>query len=175
MSFNNLQIDETELPRAEALELKPMAEQYVPEVRFQQWLIWPVIIVLTAIPAIVVVNPEKLRTVFMFLPLVPGLLAAWLWPLAVAQARVKRFALREHDIALRTGVFFQKTIILPLSRVQHAEVSEGPLQRRFGLASLKLFTAGGTSVDLQIDGLEKERAEKLREFILKRAETDERA
>jgi membrane protein YdbS with pleckstrin-like domain len=53
--------------------------------------------------------------------------------------------------------------------VQHAEVSSGPLQRKYGLASLKFFTAGGSSVDLKIDGLSKERAEEIRSFIMEKA------
>ena len=43
------------------------------------------------------------------------------------------------------------------------------LQRKFGLASLKFFTAGGSSVDLHIDGLTSQRAEQLRESILQRS------
>jgi membrane protein YdbS with pleckstrin-like domain len=44
------------------------------------------------------------------------------------------------------------------------------LQRRFGLASIKFFTAGGSSVDLKIAGLVAEEAERLRAFILQRSQ-----
>jgi membrane protein YdbS with pleckstrin-like domain len=60
-------------------------------------------------------------------------------------------------------------VLLPFNRVQHAEVSNGPLQRKYGLATLKFFTAGGSSVDLKIDGLHKERAEKMRSFIMEKS------
>ena len=66
------------------------------------------------------------------------------------------------------GRRWRKTVLLPFNRVQHAEVSSGPLQRKFGLASLKFFTAGGSSVDLKIDGLMKERAEEIRSFIMEK-------
>ncbi len=49
--------------------------------------------------------------------------------------------------------------------MQHVEVSSGPLQRKFGLATVKFFTAGGSSVDLKVDGLSTERAEQMRAFI----------
>ena len=78
-------------------------------------------------------------------------------------------AMREHDIAYCSGLFWRKTVMLAFNRIQHIEVSSGPLQRRFGLASLKFFTAGGSSVDLKIDGLKRGRAEQLREYILQRS------
>ena len=68
------------------------------------------------------------------------------------------------------GVFFRKTIVLPFNRVQHAHLSSGPLQRRFGLASLKLYTAGASGIDLQIDGLLAETAASLREHVMARTE-----
>ena len=83
---------------------------------------------------------------------------------SVRGARLAGYALREHDIAYRHGVIFRKTVLLPLNRLQHAEVSSGPLQRRYGLASLKLYTAGASGVDLQIDGLTAERATELRDY-----------
>jgi len=43
------------------------------------------------------------------------------------------------------------------------------LQRRFGLATLKFFTAGGANVDLNIEGLDATEAEALREEILRRS------
>ena len=65
-------------------------------------------------------------------------------------------------------MFWRKTTLLLFSRVQHVEVTSGPLQRKFGLASLKFFTAGGSSVDLKIEGLLRDDAENLKEFILRR-------
>jgi membrane protein YdbS with pleckstrin-like domain len=102
----------------------------------------------------------------LLLPAIPLLLASLIVPLAVRRVRTSGFALREHDIAFRRGVFFRKTIVLPFNRLQHAELSTGPLQRRFGLASLKLYTAGASDVDLRIDGLTAEQAEVLRKQIL---------
>ena len=99
-----------------------------------------------------------------------GLIALLLTPLAVRRAKTAGFALRQHDIAFVRGVFFRKTIVLPFNRVQHAHLSSGPLQRRFGLASLRLYTAGASGIDLQIDGLPAEMAASLREHVMARTE-----
>jgi membrane protein YdbS with pleckstrin-like domain len=90
--------------------------------------------------------------------------------LALKRVEVKGYALREHDIAYRSGLFWRKVVVLPFNRVQHVEVASGPLQRRFGLATLKFYTAGGSSVDLKIEGLLAPDAEKLRAHILARSE-----
>ena len=55
-----------------------------------------------------------------------------------------------------------------VNRIQHVEKSSTPLDRRFNLATLQIFTAGGTGGDLKIHGLPARTAEKLRFFILEK-------
>lgn len=55
--------------------------------------------------------------------------------------------------------------ILPLARVQHMEIHQGPIERKLDLASLKLFSAGGVSVDLQIGGLTHSDCKNMRQFV----------
>lgn len=75
-------------------------------------------------------------------------------------------ALREHDFVLKTGVFWRKVTVVPFNRIQHIELHKGPLERKFDLATIKLYTAGGSGVDLAVGGLEAPRAEQLRQFML---------
>jgi membrane protein YdbS with pleckstrin-like domain len=58
---------------------------------------------------------------------------------------------------------------VPFNRIQHVETSNTPFDRRYGIATLRLFTAGGSGADLKIDGLGKKAAEKLRVYILEKA------
>ena len=80
----------------------------------------------------------------------------------------KGYALRTRDVLFRTGVFFRSITAVPLSRIQHVELSRGPLERLFGLATLQVFTAGGSGSDLSVPGLALDTGERLREFILGR-------
>ena len=57
--------------------------------------------------------------------------------------------------------------------MQHCEITEGPIQKMFELASIKIFTAGGSSSDLAIPGLHREEAYKLKEFITRNIASDE--
>ncbi len=169
MAFQNLQIDTDDLPQAADLEMEPMAPAYAREVLTEQLLAWGIVFLVSIIPTLLLSSWVVLRQFPGLTPVIVLFLAALIIPLKMKQVRVKGMAVRELDIAYRSGLFFRKTVMLTYNRVQHIEVTSGPLQRRFGLASLKFFTAGGSSVDLKVDGLMRERAEQLRAYILDRS------
>lgn len=73
------------------------------------------------------------------------------------------YALRSKDILYKSGVFTKSTTIIPFNRVQHLVVDQGFISRKFNLANIELFTAGGN--DLKINGLYFEDAQKIKEFI----------
>ena len=68
----------------------------------------------------------------------------------------------------RKGVLFKSTTTIPFNRVQHCEISQGPIQRMFNLHTLEIFTAGGGKSDLAIPGLEGDTAQQIKEFIVKK-------
>ena len=169
MAFTNLQIDTDKLPHAEDLQMQPMAEVYRRESLTQMAIIFIPMLVISLIPQLFPISPPLLKSLLLLVPLGILLIGTLLTLLVVNQIKVMSYALRDHDIAYRSGLFWRKTTVLLFSRVQHVEVTSGPLQRRYGLASLKFFTAGGSSVDLKIEGLLREDAEKLKEFIMLRS------
>jgi membrane protein YdbS with pleckstrin-like domain len=79
---------------------------------------------------------------------------------------------REFDVYHKQGIWWRKQTALSFSRVQHIDLSSGPLERKYGMATLKFFTAGGASSDLKIHGLPLDIAENLRHQILKLAENE---
>lgn len=89
------------------------------------------------------------------------------WP--VVSVPRKGFALRDRDLVYRTGVLWRSVTAVPFNRVQHVETASTPLDRRFGLASLQLYTAGSSGGDLKIDGLPADAAERMRVFVLRKA------
>jgi len=103
----------------------------------------------------------------------------WLWLLPVLIAIPllgwppisvprKGYAVRDRDIVYKDGVFWRTVTAIPFNRIQHVEKSSTPLDRRFQLATLQLFTAGGSGGDLKIHGLPARTAEKMRVFILEK-------
>jgi hypothetical protein len=55
--------------------------------------------------------------------------------------------------------------VVPFGRVQHIDVVQGPLQRRFGVGSLVLHTAGTRSAAVLLPGLAAAEAERMRDHI----------
>lgn len=70
------------------------------------------------------------------------------------------------DVHYRTGALWRLQTSVPVNRIQHVEISQGPLERGLGLARLVLYTAGGAGSDLAVPGLRKEHAETLRSQLL---------
>jgi membrane protein YdbS with pleckstrin-like domain len=90
-----------------------------------------------------------------------------IWPF-IALPRMG-YVVRDRDLVFRSGVLFRQVTAVPYNRIQHVETSSSPLDRRFTLATLKVYTAGGSGSDLKIDGLGAERAEQLRGLVLDKA------
>ncbi|MDU0354869.1 PH domain-containing protein [Paraglaciecola aquimarina] len=79
----------------------------------------------------------------------------------------KYYALRELDVHFSSGLFFKKMVSQPISRIQHIELKRGPIERKAGLASLQVFSAGGAMHTFEIPGLPFANAQQLRQIILK--------
>jgi len=77
----------------------------------------------------------------------------------------RKYAVREKDISYKKGVLVQSITTVPLVRIQHVELEEKPFSRLFRLASIKIFTAGESGGDLKVNGLPKNEAKKIKEFI----------
>jgi membrane protein YdbS with pleckstrin-like domain len=81
-------------------------------------------------------------------------------------ARAVGFAIRDHDLILRWGLFWQREVIQPIRRIQHVELTRGPLEKRLGLANIKLFSAGTGKATFTIPGLRLITAARIRRYVL---------
>jgi len=91
-----------------------------------------------------------------------GVLAA----LRVVEVRYIAYQVRTHDMSFRRGVINRRVETLPFNRVQHASINRGPLERLFGLATLRVNSAGP---NLSVPGLRADDAERLKAMIVERA------
>ena len=89
-------------------------------------------------------------------------LAVWLPKLAYDRFG---YAVREHDFYVERGVLLKRRTAIPLSRIQHVDTHQGPLEQVMKLSQLHVFTASGMSADGCLPGLSKEMADSLRDEL----------
>jgi uncharacterized protein len=78
----------------------------------------------------------------------------------------------EEELRLRHGVVTQVETLVPLKRVQHLDIAQGPLERTFGVCRLLLHTAGTAHSLVVLPGLSRETAETMRADIRARIRRD---
>jgi len=84
---------------------------------------------------------------------------AWKWP-AIQYKRL-RYRVDEGGMVIRSGVLWRKVICISITRVQHTDFTQGPVQRKFDLATLTVHTAGTAGASISLDGLEHDIARRL--------------
>lgn len=104
------------------------------------------------------------------LVLVAGLAAiGWSWVVVGRAVRSWGYAEREEDLLITSGILFRQLVVVPYGRMQFVDVTAGPLDRRFGLATVQLHTAAAAT-DAQIPGLVPTEAARLRDRLAARGE-----
>ena len=95
----------------------------------------------------------------------------WIWPgLAWKYAA---YAVSPRGLRVRRGVLIRSIASVPKSRVQHTDVSQGPIQRHFGIATLIVHTAGTQYAAVPVPGLPRETAVAIRNFLIDDDEDDD--
>lgn len=95
-----------------------------------------------------------------------GVLVAGLAGDRVLQRRVRSWAYceREDDLLIRRGVLIRRLSVVPYGRMQFIDVVAGPLERIFGLATVRMHTAAAAS-GARIPGLDAGSAALLRDHL----------
>lgn len=67
----------------------------------------------------------------------------------------------DEELIVCRGIMFRQLDVVPYGRMQEVKVEDGPLQRRYGLATITMETAS-TSADAEIPGVPRDEADRLR-------------
>jgi membrane protein YdbS with pleckstrin-like domain len=90
--------------------------------------------------------------------------AALLTLLLRGRYRSWAYAERGDDLLVRRGMMFRRLTVVPYGRMQFVDVTAGPVDRMFGLATVQLHTAAAAT-DARIPGLSREAADRLRDRL----------
>lgn len=140
--------------------LTPLDPRYASVLRIQAAISALILLALAgAIEAIV-----KLPTGVLLLPFLA--LAVWLVVLA-PKRRMARWGydLGEDRLRIVSGFVFRSDTVVPLGRIQHIDLRQGPLMRRYDLATLMVHTAGNHNAAVALPGLTQADAMAMREHI----------
>lgn len=86
--------------------------------------------------------------------------------------RFTSYLVDDAGLEIARGVYWRTITNVPRSRIQHSDVSQGPLERRHGLGTLVVYTAGTQHSEVKLPGLEFATAQRIRAHLLPRDEGD---
>lgn len=158
-NFTNQKIQTDDFPAYQEVDLTPLEADY-----------WKVVLMNSLI--FLLIFGSAIFGFFYFQPEIP----ANMWVIAIPYAvfcilylgskylsfKNKKYAFRDHDVIFQTGYISISTTVIPYNRVQHVTLFEGLVSKQFNLAKVGVFTAGGKGSDIEIPGIKKEEAERIK-------------
>jgi uncharacterized protein len=153
-------------------DYQPLDPRYVPLQRLVGRIVTLIVSLALVVGLLVLLTPRRWIWVAA-LWLVGTLALAWLsyrWP--AIEFRHISYRVDEDGIEIRAGVLWQRVINVPRARVQHTDVVQGPLERRYGLGRLVIHTAGTEHSRVELPGLEHRIALGIRDHLLPREAAD---
>lgn len=164
MLFVNAPIDLSQLPAANTLSFQPLHLTYK-KVLNLEWAITSLVLFAIALSLSIWAFHFRLLPTAIVLSTATLIVFSY-WLIMSRSFPLAGYALRERDVVYKRGWLVHSVRIAPFGRIQNCTVKSGPLERKYNLASLTIYTAGSSGADLTIPGLTAEEADRMRQFIL---------
>lgn len=149
---------------AQIIPLQPLERGYLNVLRVRSAIGWLTLVAIAAIAECVL--QWRVDTVF---GLVTGPVVVFgaLSTIFLVPGRWRRwgYAFTDRELHVAQGWLTRMHTIVPVSRVQHIDVSQGPIERSAGVATLILHTAGTEGSRVILPGISRQRAEEIRDAI----------
>jgi len=151
----------------EPIPLDPLERGYLSVLRIRSAIVW---LTLSAIAAAADVSLHW-RFGIPF-GLLGGIALGWgvITVVFLVPSRWRRwgYAFTDRELHVANGWLTRRHTVVPVSRVQHIDISQGPIERSAGVATLSLHTAGTERNLVILPGIKRERAEEIRDVIRSR-------
>ncbi|HEX8413201.1 MAG TPA: PH domain-containing protein [Sphingomicrobium sp.] len=154
----------------EAFALDPVAPGYLNVLRLRLASTWlPFVIGALAVDNFVLADSPVHGLLSILVPLL-AIISGLTAPKRIYRRLLYR--VDERLLQVMRGWLFHTDTIVPFVRVQHLDVTRGPLDKMFGTATLVVHTAGTHNSIVTLPGLAPERAEEIRDIIREHVWTD---
>ena len=164
MDFSNGNISSEQLPTIENVVFEPLERNYLKVSRIA-FMISGTIVLIVGIAMFYFIKKIQVPLAIYTSAGVFILLSIIGWLSNNISFKHSGYALRERDILFRRGWLIRKMRAVPLKRIQHVSVQSGPIERKFGLSSISIYTAGSEEADFTINGITEQRAQQIKEWI----------
>lgn len=164
MNFINNTISPQDLPTIETIKFHPLEKQYLKVSKISFFIFGLITLIVVSI-AFYFIKKIQSPVVISSAAAIFILLTISGWVSLNLGFKLSGYALREKDILYKRGWFIRKTRVVPLSRIQHVSLQSGPIERKFGLASVSIYTAGSDEADFTIKGITGKTAQQIKEWI----------
>ncbi|WP_420453045.1 PH domain-containing protein [Ilumatobacter sp.] len=151
------------LPRLDDVEFEPLHPLYL-RLRLLGALAAAVVVVAVVVAAVAATRAPVVPAIA--IGLLALVLVASSAVVAALEVRSMGYAVRELDVSARRGLLNRTVRTAPYARVQDVGIDRGPIERRLGLATLQLRTAGGS---ISVPGMSLDTAERLKALVVDRA------
>lgn len=166
-NFTNETLDINSLPKFEEVNFSHLNKNYIKVVYINIAIV--LFLLAIGIGALIYFNEELQDTLsYSIFGISYAVFALILFFGFVTSVKRRAFAIREKDILYKRGLLATTTTMMPFNRIQHVAMHEGVFSRIFQLAQIQIFTAGGSTSDVKISGIEKEKAESIKELLMQK-------
>lgn len=172
MPFSNTALAIETLPAVEAVELEPVHPDYLRILRIE-WRITSAVLFLIAAALLYFIPGIRNLWGYSALGGFALFFSLFYYILQEKSFPFRAYAIREKDVLYQKGWITRSLKVCPFRRIQNCSVVSGPLERKYGLATIVIYTGGSEGADMRIPGLQQEKAEKLRQFIVSQIHSEE--
>lgn len=163
MDFTNTEIKKEQLPQIDSINFRLLNKNLLHIMRIN--IIVFTLIIITVLSIYNYITEEITINIQLYIISTILFLAITKIVYSAVSYNYRGYALREKDISYKKGYIFRSITTIPFNRIQHTEIKESAISRLFSLQTVKFYTAGGATSDLQIAGLSKDDAQRIKEFI----------
>lgn len=146
----------------EKLNLKKQQLSYL---KLNRIVLLVILSVMTIVIFVIMFFVQEIRLSLVIVVAVVLLIYGLIYIYQGAAYRHFSYAMNDFGLYINKGVFWRRRIIVPRNRVQHTDVMQGPIERRYDLAELIVHTAGTRNASVKLPGILHDDAEALRESL----------
>lgn len=147
------------------IQYKPVSHKYKAQLRIEILINWGLLLAASIVASVFIPSPWHWLTLAgagAIVVLMILLITIWV----PRRYQLTGYAVEPLEVHYRTGALWRHQTAVPINRIQHVEITQGPVERILSLARLVIYTAGGSGSDLAVPGLLQSDAETLRNTLL---------